>query len=81
MLQTFQNKVLRRIDNAPWYEYIRNNDLHSDPHINMVTDKIKKNATKHNRRLQDHENIEMKIVRDVAQDLRRLKSTKPYELA
>lgn len=79
LIQTFQNKILRGIVNAPWY--IRNGDLHRDLHITTVTDEIKLNAIQHNRRLQDHENVEIEIVLDVTHNLRRLKRTKPHELA
>lgn len=78
MIQTFQNRVLREIVNAPWY--VRNKDLHRDLHVNLVTEEIRKNAVKHNQRLQIHENTEMEAVLDVANNVRRLKRTKPHEL-
>lgn len=76
-IQTFQNTVLRGIVNAPWY--IRNNDLHRDLQLNLVSDEIKKIANKHNQRLELHTNSEM-IGLLVPHNLRRLKRVKPQEL-
>jgi hypothetical protein len=45
IIQRFQNKVLRNIDDAPWY--IRNADLHMDVQMEMVTNEIRKFAKKH----------------------------------
>ena len=45
VIQTFQNKVLRCIVNAPWY--IRNDDLHRDLQVELIEDEIKKHAFKH----------------------------------
>lgn len=78
MIQTFQNKVLRGIVNAPWY--VRNNDLHRDLRIELVSEVIKKYAVKHDQRLQTHVNYEMNTVVNVNNNIRRLKRTKPYEL-
>lgn len=77
-IQTFQNKVIRGIVNAPWY--IRNKDLHRDLQINLVADEIRKYASNHYQRLQIHENAEMEAVLDVSNNVRRLKRTKPHEL-
>lgn len=44
MIQTFQNKVLRSITNAPWY--IRNDNLHRDLKIEYVNEIIKKIRSK-----------------------------------
>ena len=52
IIQTFQNKVLRSIVNAPWY--VRNSDLHRDLHIPTVKEEIKKFAGKHEARLHLH---------------------------
>jgi len=78
-IQTFQNKVLRGVVNAPWY--IRNSDLHRDLNINLVTDEIKRYAGKHTKRLEGHENPEMRAVSNERVSMRRLMRTKPYELA
>lgn len=77
IIQTFQNKVLRGIVNAPWY--IRNNDLHRDLGIEFVTDEIKKYAVKHDTRLQTHVNAEMHNVLNIDNNIRRLSRIKPYE--
>lgn len=76
-IQTFQNKVLRGIVNAPWY--VRNSDLHRDLNIQPVVEVIQKFAIRHNQRLQIHENIEMDVLLDI-NNIRRLKRTKPHEL-
>lgn len=76
-IQTFQNKVLRGIVNAPWY--IRNHDLHRDLQVNLVDDETKKVANRHNQRLQFHSNTEM-ISLLVPHSMRRLRRTKPQEL-
>ena len=51
----FQNKVLRNMVNAP--SYIRNNDLHRDLEVDVVSSEIQKFAQKHKERLH-HENTE-----------------------
>jgi hypothetical protein len=56
VIQRYQNKVLKYIVNAPWY--VRNSDLHRDLGIETVTDIITKFAKSHEKRLQDHINIE-----------------------
>jgi hypothetical protein len=43
--QRFQDKVLRYMVNAPWY--IRNNDLHRDLQVDVVSSKIQRFAQKH----------------------------------
>lgn len=78
IIQSYQNKVLRGIVNAPWY--IRNDDLHRDLRISSVREEARRSAVKHNQRLQEHENLEMKTVNDAHRDMRRLKRTKPYDL-
>ena len=55
-IQTFQNKVLRNIVNAPWF--IRNSDLHRDLKISLVNEEIRTYARKHKARLSQHENAE-----------------------
>lgn len=76
-IQTFQNKVLRGIVNAPWY--VRNSDLHRDLNLLPVVDVIQKSAVRHKQRLQVHENEEMEDLLNV-HNIRRLKRTKPHEL-
>jgi hypothetical protein len=44
-IQRFQNKVLRNIVKAPWY--IRNNDLHRDLEVDVVSCEIQRFAQKH----------------------------------
>lgn len=79
-IQTFQNKVLRCIVDAPWY--IRNDNLHRDLKMETVYEETTKNAKKYIQRLQLHENMDIqRIVNDVdSADTRRLKRTKPLDL-
>jgi hypothetical protein len=42
--------------NAPWY--IRNNDLHRDLQVIVVSSEIQRFAQKHEGRLHHHENVE-----------------------
>lgn len=78
IIQQFQNKVLRDAVNAPWY--IRNDDLHRDLKIELVTTIIKKFAEAHEHRLHRHVNIEAIQLLDNTNIVRRLKRTKPFEL-
>lgn len=78
IIQQFQNKVLRGIVNAPWY--IRNDDLHRDLNIQVVSEIIKKYAEAHQQRLHHHVNVEAIQLLDHTDIKRRLKRTKPFEL-
>lgn len=57
-IQTFQNKVLQSIVNAPWY--IHNSDIYHDLGISEETEEIKQFTTKHESRLHRHTNLELK---------------------
>lgn len=78
IIQTFQNKVLRSIVNAPWY--IRNDDLHRDLKIETVSEVVKNFATKHEQRLHKHMNPEALRLLDNSNVIRRLDRTKPLDL-
>lgn len=78
MIQTFQNKVLRNVVNAPWY--IRNEDLHRDLGVEYVEKEIHKFARSHEARLLQHQNIEAIQLLDNSNQIRRLKRIKPHEL-
>ena len=78
IIQTFQNKVLRNIINAPWY--IKNINIHRDLKVDMVDTVIKKFAVSHENRLHHHVNTEAIQLLDTTDSIRRLKRTKPYEL-
>lgn len=78
-IQTFQNKVLRNMVSAPWY--VRNSDLHRDLEIPIVSDEIKKYAIKHKTRLEGHINIEASKLLLSSNINRRLKRTRPLQLA
>lgn len=77
-IQKFQNKVLRSIVNAPWH--VRTDNLHRDLKMEYVSEEIRKSAEKHGRRLQQHERVEIRQLLD-STGLRRLKRTKPLDLA
>jgi uncharacterized protein YeeX (DUF496 family) len=77
VIQSYQNKVLKCIVNAPWY--VRNSDLHCDLGIETVTDIIANFAKSHEKRLQDHINIEASRLLNVNNITRRLKRKKPFE--
>lgn len=76
--QTFQNKVLRNIVNAPWY--IRNSDLHRDLKIPIVHDEIRKYASKHRARLSQHVNVEASQLIRNQPITRRLRRVLPTDL-
>lgn len=78
IIQQFQNKVLRDAVNAPWY--IRNDDLHRDLKMELVTTIIQKFAEAHEHRLHRHVNVEAIQLLDNTDIVRRLKRTKPFEL-
>jgi uncharacterized protein YeeX (DUF496 family) len=78
MIQRYQTKVLKCIVNAPWY--VRNSGLYRDLGIETVTDIIAKFANSHEKRLQDHINIEAFRFLNVNNITRRLKRKKPFEL-
>jgi hypothetical protein len=56
VIQRYQNKVLKCIVNAPWH--VGYSDLHRDLGLETVTDIIAKFAKSHEKRLQNHINIE-----------------------
>jgi hypothetical protein len=63
--------------NAPWY--IRNNDLHRDLLVDIVTSKILRFVQKHERRLHQNENI--KAIQLLYMGIMyRLQRKKPFEL-
>jgi len=62
---------------APWY--IRNNDLHRDLQVDVVTSEIQTFAQKHGGRLH-HENVEAIQLLDNIGTVHRLQSKKPFEL-
>jgi len=78
IIQRFQNKVLRNVVNAPWY--IRNNDLHRDLEVDVVSSEIQRFVEKHEERLRHHENAEAIQLLDNMGIVRRLQRKKPFEL-
>lgn len=76
--QTFQNKVLRNIVNAPWY--VRNSDLHRDLSIPLVKEVVRKHASKHRVRLSQHVNAEAAQLLTNQPSVRRLQRVIPTDL-
>jgi hypothetical protein len=64
-IQVIQRQVLKCIVNAPWY--VRNSGFHRDLGIETVTDIIATFANSHEKRLQDHINIESSRLLNVKQ--------------
>ena len=79
IIQTFQNKVLRNIINAPWY--VRNDDLHRDLKLETVNEMVVKHATSHAQRILHHINPEIqRMLEETPHIPRRLKRNKPNDL-
>jgi len=70
IIQTFQNKVLRNIIDAPWY--INNINIHKDLKVESVYNEIKKFASSHEKRLHHHVNVEAIQLLDTTDIVRRL---------
>ena len=64
--------------NSTWY--IRNNDLHRDLKVDVVTSEIQKFAQKHEGGIHHHENVESLQLPDNMVIVRRLQRRKPFEL-
>jgi carbonic anhydrase len=77
ILQRFQNKVLRTLDNAPWY--IPNSLLHTDLQMSTVRDEIMKFSTNYRAKLVTHPNALTSILL-VEPGPRRLKRFRPTDL-
>jgi hypothetical protein len=75
IIQRFQNKVLKNMVNAPWYN--RNNNLHRDLLVDIVNSDIQRFAQNHERRLHQHENIEAIQLLDNMSIMRRLQRKSP----
>jgi uncharacterized protein YeeX (DUF496 family) len=74
VIQRYQNKVLKCIVNTPWY--VRNSD-YRDLGIETVADIITKFDKSHEKRLQDHINIEASRLLNGNNITRRLKRKIP----
>lgn len=77
-IQTFQNKVLRKITNCPWY--VRNDNLHRDLCMPTIAEEIKKQAAKHEDRLRRHCNEDLQYILHNPIVHRRLRRTVPSDL-
>jgi hypothetical protein len=78
LLKTKACALLSFLTMHTWY--FRNSDLHRDLGIETVTDIIAKFAKSHEKRLQDHINIEASKLLNVNNITRRLKQKKPFEV-
>jgi hypothetical protein len=63
---------------SPWY--IRNNDFHRDPQMDVVSSEIQRFAQKHEGRLHHHKNVETIQLLDNMGLVRRLQGKKHFEL-
>ena len=63
---------------APWY--VRNSIIHKDLGIPEVDEEIKKIAKRHDKRLQEHPNLEARSILQSYGFERSLKRTKTFEL-
>jgi len=57
---------------------MRNNDLHRDPQVDVVTSEIQRFAQKHEGRLHHHENVEAIQLLDSMGIVRRLQRKKTF---
>ena len=64
--------------NAPWH--IRNNDLHRELQVDVVTSEIQMFAQKHEGMLHHHENVEAIQLLDNTSIVRRLQRKTPIQL-
>lgn len=78
IIQVFQNKVLRTMVGARWYE--RNKDIHRDLGIDTVVEHISKLAQNYENRLHCHPNQLALQLLDSSGLTRRLKRRKPQDL-
>lgn len=78
-IQTFQNKVLRNVVNAPWY--VRNSDIHRDLKVPFVKDEVRKCALRHRERLTNHVNVEASQLTRNQPITRRLNRILPSDLS
>ena len=74
IIQRFQNKLLRHMVSAPWY--VRNNDLHRDLQVDVVSNEIQRFTQKHEERLHHHEKAEAIQLLDNMGIVRRLQRKK-----
>jgi hypothetical protein len=74
IIQRFQDKVLRKIVDAPWY--MKNADFRRDLEMEMVRNEIGKFAKKHEERLLHHVSVEAIQLLDNSELVRRLRRKK-----
>jgi hypothetical protein len=60
--------------------HIRNNDLHRDLQVDVLTSEIQRFAQKHEGRLHHHENVDAIQLLDNMGTVCRLQKKKPFEL-
>ena len=77
IVQRFQNKILRKITNAPWY--LSNEQLHHDLNILPVKDIARSSACAYEKRLHSHSNVEALMLLEPP-PIRRLKKRIPNDV-
>lgn len=78
IIQRCQNKILRLITGAEWYQ--RNDRLHADLEVKTIDEAIQEAAENHEARLHKHINSEALQLLNTGDDLQRLKRKKPNDL-
>ena len=79
LIETTQNKILRQMAGARWYE--RNADIRGELGIEDMDTFISRMYTNYEERLGSHPNSEAIMLLDWAGEVRRLKRRKPHELS
>ena len=78
ILQRLQSKILRSLDNAPWY--VSNLQLHTDLGISFVAAEIRRSSSHYHRRLDGHYNTLVAALSTPPNVARRLKRQWPSDL-
>lgn len=78
IIEVVQNKILRLMANAKWYE--RNADIRAELGIESITSHISKLYVRYEARLHNHPNPEAIMLLEEGDYVRRLKRRKPQEL-
>lgn len=79
IIQRLQNKILRKIANAPWY--VTNESLHSDLKIKTINTQIQIYSNKYENRLNYHPNNLAVNLLNNENEIRRLNRKKPLDLS
>jgi hypothetical protein len=77
IIQRSQSKILRMIDNAPWY--VPNITLHEDLNVPLVKEVIKQRSTRNHNEIEGHVNVLIQPLLEPHNE-RRLKRNWPADL-